>query len=143
MIILDCIQQNCSSTCDATTLISILISTFLAILFLQSGIDKLNDWKGNLDWQKEHFSKSILKNTTPLLFGTLTVLELTSGTLCVSGIISAIIKSCNYWIFWGNLLSCITLICLFLGQRVAKDYAGAASLTGYFIITLIGLYLSV
>jgi uncharacterized membrane protein YphA (DoxX/SURF4 family) len=142
MILIQCAQQNCSSVCDPTTIAEILISAFLAILFIQSGLDKLNDWKGNLDWQKEHFSKSFLKNTVPLLFTTLTLLEFASGTLCVSGIISSLVKGCNYWMYWGNVLSCITIICLFFGQRVAKDYPGAASLTGYFIITIAGIYLS-
>ncbi len=33
----------------------ILILIFLIIVFLQSGIDKVFDWKGNLSWLKEHF----------------------------------------------------------------------------------------
>ena len=46
----------------------IILLLFLIITFLQSGIDKLVDWKGNLSWLKEHFSKSPLKNIVPMLF---------------------------------------------------------------------------
>ena len=39
----------------------ILTLLFLIITFLQSGIDKLTDWKGNLSFIKGHFKNSILK----------------------------------------------------------------------------------
>jgi hypothetical protein len=35
----------------------------------------------------------------------------------------------------------VVLIFLLIGQRLAKDYAGAMSLAVYFIITLWGVYL--
>ena len=41
----------------------------------------------------------------------------------------------------GIELSAITLIFLLVGQRLAKDYAGAMSLAVYFIISIIGVYL--
>ena len=37
-----------------------LALVFLAILFLQSGIDKIIDFKGNLGWLQGHFAKSPL-----------------------------------------------------------------------------------
>jgi hypothetical protein len=42
--------------------------------------------------------------------------------------------------FAGSLLSAITLLMLFFGQRVAKDYAGAATLVPYFILVVINLF---
>jgi|GEM_PF-6869632 len=50
-------------------------SAFLAILFLQSGLDKVLDWKGNLSWLKGHFGKTFLKNAVPLLLGIITLTE--------------------------------------------------------------------
>ena len=41
----------------------------------------------------------------------------------------------------GVVLSAIALIFLLIGQRLAKDYAGAMSLAVYFIITILGVYL--
>ena len=42
---------------------------------------------------------------------------------------------------FGVELSAITLIFLLIGQRLAKDYAGAMTLAVYFFITLWGVYL--
>jgi hypothetical protein len=38
---------------EATYLMQILASAFLAILFLQSGIDKILDRRGNFEWLKD------------------------------------------------------------------------------------------
>jgi len=43
----------------------ILVAAFLAILFLQSGIDKIVDRRGNLEWLKGHFAKSALAGVVP------------------------------------------------------------------------------
>lgn len=136
-----CAQNTCSPGSNIEMVMKILVAAFLAILFLQSGLDKVNDRKGNLEWLKGHFSNSPLKSFVPLLLTMITILELASGTLSVSGIISLVWKQCDYWIFWGCLLSSVSILCLFLGQRVAKDYAGAQSLVAYFIVTLVGLWL--
>ena len=44
----------------AAWLLQAFISAFLAILFLQSGIDKVVDRRGNLEWLTGHFAKSPL-----------------------------------------------------------------------------------
>ncbi len=41
----------------------------------------------------------------------------------------------------GVELAAITLLFLLIGQRLAKDYAGAMSLAVYFIITIFSVYL--
>ena len=41
----------------------ILILLFILITFLQSGIDKASDWKGNTGWLKEHFSGTFRAGT--------------------------------------------------------------------------------
>jgi hypothetical protein len=38
----------------------ILIALFLSIVMIQSGLDKVIDWKGNQSFLVEHFSKNIL-----------------------------------------------------------------------------------
>jgi hypothetical protein len=35
--------------------------------------------------------------------------------------------------FYGAILSCITLLLLLFGQRIAKDYDGARTIVIYFI----------
>ena len=42
----------------------------VAILFLQSGLDKVFDWKGNLDWLTGHFAKTFMGRMVPLLLAT-------------------------------------------------------------------------
>lgn len=111
---------------------------FVAVLFLQSGIDKLMDRKGNLDWLKGHFANSPLRNSVPLLLTFVTMLELLTG---ISSLIGAIVYP--FWedggilILFALLLSDITLLFLFSGQRIAKDYAGAAGIVPYFILSML------
>jgi hypothetical protein len=41
----------------------------------------------------------------------------------------------------GIELSALSLIFLLIGQRLAKDYAGAMTLAVYFIISIFGIFL--
>ena len=43
--------------------------------------------------------------------------------------------------FCGAVVAAIAVVALFLGQRMAKDYAGAAVLVPYFLLTLVAIYL--
>ena len=106
----------------------ILLLAFLAITFIQSGLDKMVDWKGNLGWLKGHFSKSIFKNMVPLLLGIILLLECISGILAVAGAIQLATSDSSSFALYGAILSCITLLFLLLGQRVAKDYDGARTI---------------
>jgi hypothetical protein len=42
---------------------------------------------------------------------------------------------------YGAIVSAITIVALFFGQRMAKDYAGAAVLVPYFLLALSAIYL--
>src|SRR6266705_1328374 len=70
---------------EATYLMQILASGFLAILFLQSGIDKIVDRRGNLEWLKGHFAKSPLAGVVPAMVTAITVLEIAAGALSAIG----------------------------------------------------------
>ena len=106
---------------------------------MQSGIDKIIDRKGNLDWLTGHFSNSPLKNIVPLLLMIITLSELLGGFLCIVGIFDFLINGTKLLMLYGFIINAISLIALFLGQRLAKDYEGAAVLLGYFILTIIGI----
>ena len=43
------------------------------------------------------------------------------------------------WIFYGFVVVAMTIIFLFAGQRIAKDYLGAADLVPYFILIMLGI----
>ncbi|WGH74617.1 DoxX family protein [Tenacibaculum tangerinum] len=119
----------------------ILILLFLIVTFLQSGIDKVSDWKGNLSFIKEHFKNSPLKNSVPILLAIILVMELLAGGLMFVGIFHLATTGNHTIALIGAELSAVTLIFLLIGQRLAKDYAGAMTLAVYFIITILGVYL--
>jgi uncharacterized membrane protein YphA (DoxX/SURF4 family) len=116
-------------------------SAFLAILFLQSGIDKVIDHRGNLEWLKGHFAKSALAGVVPVLLTAITILEVAAGALSAIGCITVIVSRETTAAFYGAVISAVAIIALFLGQRMAKDYAGAAVLVPYFLLALITIYL--
>lgn len=122
-------------------LLQLLISAFLAILFLQSGIDKIVDRQGNLQWLSGHFSKSPLAGMVPLLLGVLTIIELSAGLLSAIGCVALLFTRNPMIAFYGAVVSAIAILCLFLGQRMAKEYAGAAVLVPYFLLTLLAIFL--
>jgi hypothetical protein len=119
----------------------ILASAFLAILFLQSGIDKLVDRSGNLEWLKGHFAKSPLAGIVPALLTAITIVETAAGALSAIGCVVIISLRDSTVAFYGAVVSALAIIALFFGQRMAKDYAGAAVLVPYFLLTLIAIYL--
>jgi uncharacterized membrane protein YphA (DoxX/SURF4 family) len=126
---------------SAHDIMQILVSAFLAILFLQSGLDKVFDHRGNREWLQGHFAKSPLARFVPLLLMTIMALELAAGVLSASGCFMIIYKHDSGDAFYGAIVSAISILALFLGQRMAKDYAGAAVLVPYFLVTLMAIYL--
>ena len=122
-------------------LMQTVTAAFLAILFLQSGIDKIVDRRGNLEWLKGHFAKSPLAGILPVLLTTITIVEVAAGTLSAIGCVFVILLRDTTVAFCGAVLSAVAIITLFFGQRMAKDYAGAAVLVPYFLLTLVAIYL--
>ncbi len=114
----------------------------VAILFVQSGLDKVFDWRGNLEWLTGHFSKTFLSGTVPPMLATITVMELATGFLSGIGIVYFLITNSPVVIFYASILGAASIVALFFGQRVAKDYAGAAVLIPYFILLIILMYLT-
>lgn len=119
----------------------ILILLFIAIVFLQSGLDKAFDWKGNLGWLTGHFSSTFLSESVPLMVGVIMILEILSGLLAIIGIIWILAFEQMEIALYSCILASLTLLMLLFGQRIAKDYAGAFTLTGYFIVTIFGVFL--
>jgi hypothetical protein len=134
-------MQNLRMLGGSATLLQILISAFLAILFLQSGIDKIVDRRGNLEWLKGHFAKSPLAGVVPAMVTTITILEIAAGALSAVGCIVIIFTRDATMAFYGAVISAVAIVALFFGQRMAKDYAGAAVLVPYFLLALSAIYL--
>ena len=128
-----------NSTETVFLIVQVLAVSFLAILFLQSGLDKVVDKKGNLDWLSSHFANSPFKNFVPVLFFTITVVELLSGILNLLGVVFLLLEGSLMLALYGTILASVALIMLFLGQRIAKDYVGAQSLVSYLFLTILTL----
>ena len=119
----------------------ILVLLFLIVTFLQSGIDKVTDWNGNLSFIKDHFKNSPLKNLVSPLLAIILILELMAGALMFVGVFQLATTGQTNLALLGAELSAVCLIFLLVGQRLAKDYAGAMTLAVYFIIAIFGVYL--
>jgi len=121
---------------------ALFCALFVAILFIQSGIDKVFDWKGNLGWLTGHFEKTFVAAMVPMMLGTILVLELATGLLAAAGIIYFLFTASTVVIFIASVIGAVALTALFFGQRIAKDYAGAAILVPYFLLILAMMYLT-
>ena len=124
----------------ASYIIQLLVSAILAVLFLQSGLDKVIDRKGNRAYLDEHFAKSPLAGTVGPMFFVVTILEVAAGALSALGFLLLLVTRNATVAFWGALIAAANLVALFFGQRVAKDYAGAAALVPYFLLVITAIY---
>ena len=120
----------------AIFLLQTFISAFFAILFLQSGIDKIIDRRGNLEWLTGHFAKSPLAGMVGVMLGIITIMELAAGALSAIGCAMILVRHDSAIAFYGAVLAALALLALFFGQRMAKDYPGAAALVPYFLVVI-------
>ncbi|SRR6266404_5489190 len=134
-------MPNLHSSIGIVHFMQVLVAAFLAILFLQSGIDKIVDWRGNLEFIKGHFANTRLAKIVMPLFGLLTILELAAGILSALGCLFVVVQSDTTLALYGAVTAAIAITALFFGQRMAKDYPGAAILVPYFLVTLVAIYL--
>lgn len=114
---------------------------FMAIVFVQSGFDKLFNYKREMGWIRQKFSRSSLHDYVGVLFGALTIAEIASGVLCVAGVAQLFFTSEKTLAIFGATAASATMLMLIFGQRITRDYTGAASLVPYFIACVMGLYL--
>ena len=126
----------------AVLVMRVLVTAFLAILFLQSGLDKVTDRAGNRAYLNGVFEKSPLRRFTGFLFVVITILEVLTGVLCAAGVLALVFFEADALAAIGALLAALVFISLFFGQRLAKDYAGAAGLVPYFLLSLVAIGLS-
>ncbi len=114
--------------------------TFLAIVFLQSGFDKIFNFKKEMAWIQQKFARSILFNFIGALFMILTFSEVISGVIAFAGAIQLFFTDDKTLAIYGAWATCTTLLMLIFGQRFTKDYSGAATLVPYFIVAIMGLF---
>lgn len=118
-----------------------LMLLFPAVIFLQSGLDKLFKMEGNKTYILSVFKKTFLKPISGTLFYLLMILELACGMMAIAGFLTLVSRDDETIGYFTFLLSVITLTGLLAGQRIACDYAGAAGIIPYLILAFLGLYL--
>jgi diacylglycerol kinase len=134
-------MPNVHSPEVASYILQVLVSAFLAVLFLQSGIDKVVDRRGNREYLNQHFARSPLAGTVGPMLVVVTILEVSAGALSGVGCALLLLTHDSTVAYLGAVIGGINIIALFFGQRVAKDYAGAAALVPYFLLALTAIYL--
>lgn len=126
---------------SAELVLRFLVTAFFAIVFLQSAIDKILDRDGNLAYFTDHFKNSPFPTESiPLMLTAITALEGLAGALCALGVVSGSWTRGGFGVAGAGVATAgCALLALLLGQRLAKDYAGAAVIATYFAVALIGL----
>ena len=113
---------------------------FLSIVFLQSGFDKLLNYKKEMGWIRQKFARSFLHDYVAILFFILSISEVISGLLSSAGFFQVMFTCGSKIALMGAWASTGTIIMLIFGQRITKDYTGAASLVPYFLACILTLY---
>jgi len=134
-------DQTITFSANTLQVARIAVSVFFGILFLQSGLDKVFNFRENLSWLVSHFKETFMSGLVPILFIIITLAETAAGFISAYGAVDIYIHKRTDVAMLGIELSVLSLLFLFFGQRIAKDYAGAGSLVSYFIISIIGLLL--
>ena len=114
----------------------LITALFLAILFLQSGLDKVFNFGDNLSWLTGHFSKTLFRGQVKSMLITITITEVAAGVLALLGAGQIVLNGEKTFAMYGAQLAALNIAMLFFGQRIAKDYSGATSLVPYFIVCI-------
>ena len=120
----------------------IFVLAFFLIVFIQSALDKVFDYKGNLSFLNDSLGSFFSKQLITLALISVTILELTSGLLCLLGIVDVIFNDSNFIGLIGMIIGSVALLILLFGQRVSKNYDGAKTIAIYFILAMIGIVLA-
>ncbi|UMB59577.1 DoxX family protein [Lutibacter sp. A80] len=119
----------------------ILVLLFFIITYFFSVFEKITDWKNTLLYYTNHFKKTILHKMIPIVMIQILIFEITAVILLSIGLYFLVIENTISIAKIGLEISAITLLQFLIGQRLAKDYAGAMNITIYFILNIIGIYL--
>ena len=122
-------------------IIAAIISLFVGIIMTQSGLDKIFNWESELEFMTEKFSKTILANFSTIGLIQVTILETLSSLLSLLGSVMTLFYGDESYAIVGLLLAAGSFCILMAGQRISKDYEGAAVLVPYFILTIFGLFI--
>ncbi|MDO6759652.1 DoxX family protein [Tamlana sp. 2_MG-2023] len=119
----------------------LLILSFLVITFFWSFYDKVSDWKGQVFFLKDYFSKTFVPPFIPAILVFIVILEAFATIFCSLGIYQIIANQETFYALVGCIVCCVILLIFLFGQRIAKDFDGARNMAIYFILAVFGVYL--
>lgn len=123
------------------SLLKVFTGLVFSALFLQSGFDKVMDFKGNRTWITAYFEKSPFSRFSTLLFMLLTITELAAGLASFFGVVYFVFAQTVWIMQAGIALSSMALLFVFTGQRIAKDYTSAANTICYIAAAMLAWYI--
>lgn len=119
----------------------ILVLAFLTFHFGISLFEKFYDWDRIFNFYNRTFTTTPLKNFTKPLIAIMMALESLNFFFLSIGLYQLITSQETETAVIGCTVSSLTTLYIFAGQRVAKNYSAANSLSIYFIISIFGLTL--
>ena len=121
-------------------LLSVLI--FHSIVFTQSGLDKILNWKSNYDFTKETLSSKFPSLIVKSSLFIVLLLEFFGGIFSTIGSFYIFLDNKCIWFSQLGLCFCsLALLILMFGQRVSQNYVDAKTIAIYFIVSIIGMTL--
>lgn len=119
----------------------VLVSGFLAVTFLQAGLDKVLDRRGNLMRYRVAFDRTPMRRPTGAWLTLLTLAELAAGVVSAAGCLTLVLARSPWMAFTGAVLGALSLLFFFFGLRLGRDYPAASATVPYFVTCLAALVL--
>jgi len=119
----------------------ILAVLFLFITFSISVIEKFADLRGTFAYMTAIFEKTLFAAISKVLIWVLISLEIVTLFFLSIGLFQLVFEQAKENAIYGSILASLTIISMLIGQRVAKDYVGATSLTVYFLASITAIFL--
>jgi uncharacterized membrane protein YphA (DoxX/SURF4 family) len=120
----------------------VLVLVFFLIVFIQSGADKVYDYKENLGFLKDLLGGVFSQPLIAFALILVAILELISGILCLIGVVGTVFNNSNTIGLTGLIIGSVALLVLLFGQRLSKNYDGAKTITIYFILAVMGILIA-
>ena len=123
-----------------TLLPLILILLFLSIVFIQSSLDKVLNWKTNLDFTISTLTSKFPKYLVLLSLLSVTFFELVGGFSSLFGVVEICMGTNSF--FWSKIgiySSALALLILLTGQRISMNYEDAKTIVIYFLVCIAGM----
>ena len=124
-----------------TELAGFFASGFLSIFFLHAGLDRVLDRRGNVMRFRVAFDKTPMRRPIGAWLTLLTLGEVMAGIVSAAGCLAMVFSREPAMAFAGAVLGTMTLLLLFFGLRLGRDYAAASATVPYFVTCLAALVL--